>query len=169
MRNGALITGSITCNSSPVDMRGAQFVPGAGFRYCENVRLWPPTQLNEISSAGHPNNVVLMSLSWPEFMRNCDCRTIGSPTTSMKGAKVTGPTIAIRYSTLPNVLKSPPGCTMDAIATGIWYGPWRGLFGFFRTTVPSGFVKLTTVLLGRNAIGEIDRISNPGTSLSAPM
>src|SRR5215469_10264459 len=122
MRNGALITGSITCSSRPVDMRGVQFVPDAGFKYGEKLRCCPPTQLNEISRAGHPNNEVLMSLNCPELIRNCDCRMIGSTPTSMKGASVTGPTIAMRYSTLPNVLKSPPGCTMVAIGIGIWYG-----------------------------------------------
>src|SRR6516164_1882665 len=119
MRNGALITGNITCSSRPVDIRGCQFVPGAGFKYGENVSVWPPTQLNPASSAGQPKIVLLMVLSCPLLIFNCEGRRIGSIPMSMNGATVTGPTTVIRYSTFPNKFKSPPGCTIESIGTGI--------------------------------------------------
>ena len=47
--------------------------------------------------------------------------------------------------------------------------PCRGFAGFFRTGVPSGFVRVITFELGRNATGEIERISKPRISFSPPM
>src|SRR5437016_5376097 len=174
MRNGALMTGSIICNSRPVDMRGVQFVPETGVRNGENgcpvtgLPLDPPTQFSPTSNAGHPNTVLLMSFSWPDAIRNCDCRRIGTTPTSMNGARATGPTIVMRYSTLLTKLKSPPGNTICWMGMGIVYGPARGFLGSFGTAEPSGFTRGITALLARKATGETERMSKPRRSVSPP-
>src|SRR5215469_8209078 len=113
------MTGSMTCNSRPVDILGVQLVPGAGFKYGEKESCSPPTQLKATSRVGQPYKVLLIWLSWPLLMRNCDVLTMGSTPKSTKGAKVTGPMMVMRYSVLLTRLKSPPGCTMVATGNGM--------------------------------------------------
>src|SRR6476646_3735266 len=129
MRKGAFTTGRITCNSSPEDIRGTKLVPERGCRLAEKLMVLPPTQLSAKLSAGQPNAVLLMSESWPELMRNCEVRAIPSKPKSVKGARVTGPTMGMRYSTLLIRLVSPPGNTMRCTGTGTVTLPSRGLDG----------------------------------------
>src|ERR1035438_5392192 len=88
---------------------------------------------------------------------------------STKGTIATGPAIVMRYSRFPNTLRSPPGNTIWSTGIGIVQLPSRGFAGFLGTGVPSGLVSVITLELGRNATGEIERISNPRISFSPPM
>src|ERR1022692_646950 len=109
MRNGALTTGKNTCNSSPVDILGVQFVPLTGLRNCENFCLVPPTQFRAMSTAGQPKTTLLIKSNCPELILNCEFLRIGSMPKSTNGARETGPAMVIRYSELATTLKSPPG------------------------------------------------------------
>src|SRR5450759_4084033 len=159
MRKGALTTGSIVCNSIPVDMRTAQLVPGAGVRFFEKVLiLCPPVQAKAVSSCGQPNRVFLRVSNWTGLICNCEVRRIGSMPMSTKGAMATGPAMVMRYSKLPCRLRSPPGVTSCWNGTGIFqqllaHAPEelvntgnRGLAG---TNDPSGFLRDTAWALGR--------------------
>ena len=52
-----------------------------------------------------------------------------------------------------------------------WHGPvsLSRIGRIFRTGVPSGFVRVMTFELGKNATGDIDRISKPRMSFSPPI
>src|SRR3954465_8335052 len=109
MRKGAFTIGMMICNSTPVDIRGVQFEPEIIFTSRPNGCATPPAQLNERSSDGHPNWVVLSVFNCPALICNCDLRRIASTPKSAKRASVTGPAIGIRYSPLAMRLVSPPG------------------------------------------------------------
>src|SRR5207248_11473395 len=96
----------------PLDMRGTKFVPDRVFKSPEKLMGTPPVQLKATSRVGQPKEVLLISESWPELIRSCEGRRIPSNPKSVKGARVTGPAMGIRYSTLPKILVSPPGKTM---------------------------------------------------------
>src|SRR5208282_2345040 len=167
MRKGALTTGSMVCNSSPVDIRATQFVPGTGLRFGEMggrplvPSFCPPRQLKAVLKIGQPNRSFCRMLNWIGLICNCEERRIGSVPMSTKGAMATGPAMVMRYSTLAFRLKSPPGVTSCWYGTGIFqqlpaHAPEefictgnRGLAG---TNVPSGFLRATFCALGRYAI-----------------
>src|SRR5260370_33972064 len=94
---------------------------------------------------------------------------MGSLHASTNGAIATGPAIVMRYSRFVHTLRSPPGNTIWSTGIGTVQFPNRGLAGFLGTGVPSGFVRVITFELGRNATGEIDRVSKPRMSFSPPM
>src|SRR5437016_13962156 len=98
-------------------------------------------------------------------MRNCEFLRIGLMPISTNGASATGPAIVIRYSRLVTTLVSPPGKTIRCSGSGIVYAPRRGLLGSLGTIEPSGLLRLITLLSGRNATGEVERISKPRRSL----
>src|SRR5271168_1624279 len=159
------MTGRKTCNSRPVDIRGVQFVPDTGVRYCPNGGMdeprppgsCPPVQLKPISSAGQPKDVLLMSCCCDSLILGCDGRKMGSMPRSAKGAMATGPAMVMRYSRLPMTLKSPPG------VVSCWYGigmlmqlvahvPLEltptGKLGLAGTNAPVGFRRATDWALG---------------------
>src|ERR1700674_354030 len=159
MRKGALTTGSIVCNSMPVDIRATQLVPGTGLRSRGMPLIFaPPVQAKAESSVGQPNRVLIRVLYWVKFVCNCEVRIIGSAPISTKGAMATGPAMVMRYSKLPFRLRSPPGVTSWLYGTGIFqqllaHPPEefvctgnRGLAG---TNVPSAFRRDTVWALGR--------------------
>src|ERR1035437_6319416 len=94
---------------------------------------------------------------------------IASMPVSTKGAIATGPAIVMRYSRFVHTLRSPPGNTIWSTGIGTVQLPSRGLAGFLGTGVPSGLVSVITLELGRNATGEIDRISKQRMSFSPPI
>src|ERR1700722_3657298 len=100
---------------------------------------------------------------------NCEGRRIESMPVSTNGAMATGPAIVMRYSRFDQALKSPPGNTIWSTGMGIVQFPWRGFDGFLGTGDPSGLVRVITLELGRNATGEMERISKPRISFSPPM
>src|SRR5450756_1012414 len=126
MRKGALTTGSMVCNSIPVDMRTIQFVPGTGLRYCEKVPLGsvaPPLQTYPLpgpGGIGQPKMVFSKFWNWIGLTCNCEVRRIGSMPASTKGAMATGPAMVMRYSALAFRLRSPPGVTSCRYGTGIF-------------------------------------------------
>src|ERR1035438_5709121 len=136
MRKGALTTGSIVCNSIPVDMRTTQLVPGTGLRFGEKVfgsSLWPPAHTKAVFRLGQPYWVLISVLNCTGLICNCEARRIGSTPASTKGAIATGPAMVIRYSRLPFMLRSPPG------VTSCWYG--TGIFQQLLTHAPEELVK----------------------------
>src|SRR5258708_31618412 len=94
---------------------------------------------------------------------------MGSMPASTKGGIATGPAIVMEYSRFDDTLMSPPGNTIWSTGMGMVQFPCRGLAGFLGTGVPSGFVRVMTFELGRNATGDSDRISKPRMSFSPPM
>ena len=70
MRKGALTTGMMTCNSKPVDMRGAQLVYGAGCRLrlnfgppnCDNGTPPTPSYAELDTGAASPGEVPISML-----------------------------------------------------------------------------------------------------------
>src|SRR5208282_4087801 len=178
MRKGALTTGSMVCNSSPVDIRTVQLVPGTGLRYCGMLLMvWPPEHAYDVwgPRIGQPNSVLCRVSYWTGLICNCEVRRIGSTPVSTKGAMATGPAMVMRYSKLPCRLRSPPGVTSWRNGTGILkqllaHAPEavtptgkRGLAG---TKVESAFRSATAWVLGRYAMGETVRISKPRRSFS---
>src|SRR5208283_3002487 len=107
MRKGAFRTGNIVCNSSPVDIRTTQLVPGTALRFCEGrgrpgvPSFTPPTQAYAEFSCGQPNSVLIRVSYWKMLVCNCDGRRIGLTPMSTKGAMATGPAMVMRYSRLP--------------------------------------------------------------------
>src|SRR6266478_4565641 len=162
MRKGALTTGSIVCNSMPVDRRATQLVPGTGLRSRGMPLIFaPPVQAKAESSVGQPNRVFIRVLYWVKFVCNCEVRMIGSAPISIKGAMATGPAMVMRYSRLPFRLRSPPGVTSCRYGIGIFTqlltgtqlplasDPTGGPAGFLGTNAPVGFRRATLWALGR--------------------
>src|SRR6266852_3848530 len=167
MRKGALTTGSMVCNSIPVDMRTTQLVPGTGLRFGEKVffgSLAPPLQVKPLpayGASGQPKNVSFKVWNWNWLICNCELRRIGSTPASTKGAMATGPAMVMRYSRLPFKLRSPPGVTSCRYGIGILTqlltgtqlplasGPTGGPAGFLGTNAPVGVLRATLWALGR--------------------
>src|SRR6266567_6004916 len=149
MRKGALITGSMTCNSSPVDMRGTQLVPGTALRYRENLRVWVPVQFPAGSRFGQPKGVLRSWSNWALAICNCEGRMMGETPESRKGAMATGPAMVTRYSRFPLRPMSPPGVTSCWKGTGmvqqliLEMRQELGLFLNLGTGEPSGLVRMT--------------------------
>ena len=88
---------------------------------------------------------------------------------STNSASVTGPTIGMRYSTLPTMLVSPPGYTSRWIGNVDGVGARaRDCSGPLGTGLPSGLVRVTVTWSEISAVGEAERISKPRRSVSPP-
>src|SRR5208282_927561 len=103
MRKGALTTGRNVCNSSPVDMRATQLVPGTEVRCCEMEgrplvpSSCPPWQEYAVVSVGQPYRVLCKFWNSTGLICNCEVRRMGSVPKSTKGATATGPAMVMRY------------------------------------------------------------------------
>src|SRR5450755_189824 len=106
MRKGAFTTGSMVCNSIPVDIRTTQLVPGTGLRFRDGrgrpfvPSFIPPLHVNPLAAeggSGQPKKVFTRVLYWVKFVCNCEVRIIGSVPISTKGAMATGPAMVMRY------------------------------------------------------------------------
>src|SRR5262249_3219257 len=157
-----------------------KFVPGTVFMSAGKFSPVPPMHW-KLTREGQPYSVPFSCVRELGATWSCDCRRTPTVPTSTNGARVTGPSTWIRYSTWAKADVSPPGRVMLLTATGTITLPRLGLVGSTGTCEPSGLVKnkqlggdvcrqLGGVTgTGTNTYGETVRTSKPRKSPSPPM